>query len=149
MVPTVITTGAAIAPEASNYEPTWIERRLYGALDALGVAYRPQHPVGWYTLDAYLPAHRVAVEADGCMWHGCLECGYDEARDRGRRARDARRDKRLFTGHAIFTVRIPGHDLDCADAPALRAVSAALERAGVLHGDERSEPPPSDSATGL
>lgn len=49
--------------------PTSIERRLYSALDILRLPYKPQKPIGKFLVDAWLPGHRIAIEADGTYWH--------------------------------------------------------------------------------
>ncbi len=127
--------------DASEYTPTWLERRLYAALDSLGIAYEPQYPVGVYTIDAFLPTHSLAIEADGCSFHACLACGYDTPDDQSKRERDKVRDRRLLLCHGIATIRIWGHDLN-HDEQALNSVRAALRAAGVLPPAEGSEPAP-------
>ncbi len=131
---------ATQAEPTDIYEPTGIERRLYCSLDALGVAFEPQYPVGYYRLDSYLPAYKLAIEVDGCDWHGCLLCGLDSDWDRERRARDTNRDRRLLAVYGIATVRLAGHDMTY-DGQALATVRAALVVAGVLASEEQ-EPAP-------
>jgi very-short-patch-repair endonuclease len=47
------------------------------ALDLAGVRdFLTEHRVGYYEIDEANPELRVAVEVDGCYWHGCTECGY-------------------------------------------------------------------------
>lgn len=49
--------------------PTNIERRLYCALDGLGVPYERQKWIGRFVADAWLPEHHMIIEADGEYWH--------------------------------------------------------------------------------
>lgn len=131
---TLASPDAPVTTEPSTpatYQPTGIERRLYAALDALGVAFIPQHPAGNFTLDAYLPQHRLAIESDGCSWHSCADCGFTGTPwDERRRKRDRRRDELLLMHYAIATIRLWGHDLE-SDAEALSTVRAALVRHGI------------------
>jgi very-short-patch-repair endonuclease len=32
--------------------------------------------VGYYRVDEALPDSKIAIEVDGCYWHGCSECGH-------------------------------------------------------------------------
>ena len=111
---------------------TAIERRLYDALDALRVRYEPQWELSLYRVDAYLPGYRLAVEANGCVWHACATCGFDTpAFDAAAvKARQARRDERLWRWFGVRTLHIFGHELT-SGADAIIAVRAALVRAGV------------------
>lgn len=57
---------------------TPIERPLAAALEAEGIAWEAQVPIGSYRAD-FLVDGRLVVEADGARWH---DSGVDEARDR-------------------------------------------------------------------
>ncbi len=35
-----------------------------------------EHEVGFYSIDEAHPVLKIAVEVDGCYWHGCEECGH-------------------------------------------------------------------------
>ena len=35
-----------------------------------------EYLVGYYRVDEALPELKLAVEMDGCYWHGCLQCGF-------------------------------------------------------------------------
>jgi len=54
-------------------------------LSGLGIAFVPQHEVGLYTWDFFLPDHRVLIDVDGEYWHS----------DRKRSAKD--RAKMTYT----------------------------------------------------
>lgn len=49
--------------------PTSIERTGYAMLTAIGVAFIPQHPIGRFIVDAFVPACRLVVQFDGDYWH--------------------------------------------------------------------------------
>jgi very-short-patch-repair endonuclease len=60
-------------------------------LDEHGVRYLRQKEIGHYHVDFYLPQTNSVVEVQGCYWHGCLQCGHDDAFHRTRRRQDASR----------------------------------------------------------
>jgi very-short-patch-repair endonuclease len=68
---------------------------------AAGVATRHQ----W---DFVLSGRRMLIEVDGCYWHSCEACGYDD--ERGQRVRDA-----MLTREAVdagwVVLRAAEHDL--------------------------------------
>lgn len=41
-----------------------------------------------YALDFYLPVYRLNIEAMGCWWHKCEECGYGPKRERDKKRVD-------------------------------------------------------------
>jgi very-short-patch-repair endonuclease len=74
--------------------PSPIELVVRAVLDALGVSYEAQYPIGRYVADIYVPSHNLVVECDGHGWHG------------GREDHDARRDTFMRErGHAVL--RLP------------------------------------------
>lgn len=48
---------------------TSIEIKVRQALESAGVEFIQEHGVGHYSIDFYLPDHKVAIEADGDYWH--------------------------------------------------------------------------------
>jgi G:T-mismatch repair DNA endonuclease (very short patch repair protein) len=102
----------AADPRASA---TSIELRLYRALDVMGIPYEPQRMFGNYTVDAYLPTLRIALESDGCNFHACPACGYADGglADSARviHARAKRRDERLHRIHHITVLHIWSHNM--------------------------------------
>lgn len=50
----------------------------------------------------------MAVEIDGCYWHGCEECGYQGVR--GTQITDRRKEGYLRT-HGWKLLRIPEHEI--------------------------------------
>jgi len=63
-------TCAAISRVRANQEgQTTIETETYAALSALGVVFLPQHRLGRFLVDAYLPGLNIVVECLGDFWH--------------------------------------------------------------------------------
>jgi G:T-mismatch repair DNA endonuclease (very short patch repair protein)/endogenous inhibitor of DNA gyrase (YacG/DUF329 family) len=96
--------------------PTTIELMLYQALDVLGIEYIPQHPMpeAGTVPDAYVPALKLVLYADGDYWHNLPK----------QAARDVRQDKRLASlGYRV--VRLSEADLR---RDALGVVRNAVER---------------------
>ena len=51
---------------------------LKAALEAGGVTgFVTECEVGYYAIDEARPDIRLAVEMDGCYWHGCVLCGFE------------------------------------------------------------------------
>jgi len=47
------------------------------ALDAAGLrGFQTEYEVDYYALDEARPDLQIAVEIDGCYWHGCPDCGF-------------------------------------------------------------------------
>jgi DNA mismatch endonuclease (patch repair protein) len=36
-----------------------------------------EHSIGHYRVDEALPDLKLAIEIDGCYWHGCAQCGFE------------------------------------------------------------------------
>jgi very-short-patch-repair endonuclease len=63
--------------------------------------------VGYYHVDEAFPDVKLAVEVDGCYWHGCPTCGLEPNPD------IAKLDKRKTTyllNHGWTLIRVPEHD---------------------------------------
>lgn len=54
---------------AKSRRETEPERHVREALGRLAIPFIPQHRVGRYTIDFFLPLLNVAVEVDGAYWH--------------------------------------------------------------------------------
>lgn len=61
--------GAAITQRLRTESPTSIEAATYGALANLGVTFEPQHRIGRWVVDAFLPELGVVVECQGDFHH--------------------------------------------------------------------------------
>ncbi len=78
---------------ASQASPTSLERAVSQLLDALGVAYTHQYPIGPYVADLFVPSKKLVIECDGEYWHSRP----------GRREHDAKRDAHLVSiGYAVL-----------------------------------------------
>lgn len=54
----------------SFHSPTSIERKVYEALDEMGITFKRQYPIGnIFLVDAYIPNLNLVIEADGDYWH--------------------------------------------------------------------------------
>lgn len=76
------------APAEKNYQ-SWIENYYAEQLDAQGVTYERQVKIGWYQVDFYIESENRIVEINGCWFHCCEECGFNEYP--GKREKDAKR----------------------------------------------------------
>lgn len=66
-------------------------------------SFKTEYPLGYYSLDEADPTLLIALEIDGCYWHGCPICGYDPP------PKVARRDKAKSTflaNHGWTLVRL-------------------------------------------
>lgn len=90
----------AIAQRARIYlaNPSSIELMVRNALDAMGVHYVPQFPIGRYAADIYVPQRRLVIECDGTYWH------------EQRRERDQRRDA-YMERHGYSVLRLAERDI--------------------------------------
>jgi very-short-patch-repair endonuclease len=95
---------------------TSIEAAIRHALDALDIAYLPQHPIGRYSADFFLPQIGVLIETDGTYWHSLNP------------ARDARRDA-WMRRRGYRTIRIPERDITTGEPLAIVRAHLAPYRA--------------------
>lgn len=90
-----------------------IHRLLKERLEHSQIHTVTEHRVGYFSLDEADPILKVAIEVDGCYWHGCEECGFDGHPDTIRT--DQRKDT-FLRREGWEVIRIPGHairsDLD-------------------------------------
>ena len=78
--------------------PTSIETALYESLEQLGISYVAQHaiPKAGTVVDAFLPAGRIVLYADGDYWHSLPKTS----------ARDKRQDERLLElGYTVHRLK--------------------------------------------
>lgn len=70
--------------------PTKIERETYAALDALHVPFLRQQRLGFWVVDALIPATQTVIEVQGDYWHvnPAIYPEPTDAKQRDRRARD-------------------------------------------------------------
>jgi len=90
-----------------------------------GLPVKREYEVGYYRVDEALPDELVAVEMDGCYWHGCDSCGFPGCD--ANRALDRRKTtylKRL--GWCV--IRIKECDLKADPAKCVKRVVKAFGR---------------------
>lgn len=51
--------------------PTVPERRVQEELTRRGIEFIPEHPLGKWCVDIFIPSLNMAVFVDGCYWHRC------------------------------------------------------------------------------
>ncbi len=78
--------------------PSSIERIIHVLLTELGVPFEPQKAVGPYSVDIFVPSHRIAIECDGEYWH------------RHTAERDRRRDE-YMQALGFRVLRLPESDI--------------------------------------
>lgn len=122
---------AALGTGGLGIGPTPIERRLYAALETLGLPYERQVWFGTYCVDAYLPdPYHIALEADGCEVHGCPTCGWDRWLRPEKASTAHQRQATLLHMHQLPVLHLWGHDLR-TDEQAVESVWRALNAAGI------------------
>jgi G:T-mismatch repair DNA endonuclease (very short patch repair protein) len=90
----------AIDSHYTSYPETWLA-------DYLGVpsTNRRFWVYGAGEVDLAFPELKVAIEVQGCYWHGCLECGYVQPGNKGQRERDSIKASKLQAlGWILLTV---------------------------------------------
>jgi G:T-mismatch repair DNA endonuclease (very short patch repair protein) len=81
--------------KAATISPTSIEVDAYRALDELGIAYKPQHRLGSFVIDALIEDRKIAVEVQGDYWH-CNPTKYPNGPQDEKQRRGVEKDKRRF-----------------------------------------------------
>jgi very-short-patch-repair endonuclease len=79
---------------------TSIERKVAAALRALGIEFVREYRIGRYSIDFFVPASNIAIEADGDYWHNA--------------SHDQKRDAYVLS-KGVHTVRITESELNAAD----------------------------------
>ena len=101
--------------------PSSLERTVGALLEALGIEFVPQYPIGRYVVDFLVPDKKLVIECDGSFWHS--RPGVPE--------KDAARDAYLGTqGYRVL--RLPQVDIEAGRARdvLLRVVGGISERDG-------------------
>jgi very-short-patch-repair endonuclease len=62
---------------------TTIERLVASQLDKIGMVYVRQKRIGNYHVDFWIADWNLLLECDGCYFHSCLQCGFDNPTKRG------------------------------------------------------------------
>lgn len=71
---------AAAKRTAKLKAPTNIERAVKAKLEASGIVFEEQFPIGQYMADFFLPESKEVIEADGDYWHSRPETKVRDAR---------------------------------------------------------------------
>lgn len=90
-----------------NMKKTWIEEVLLDAMIALGVDYREQEELlDRWIVDAYLPAYKLVIEAQGSYWHGVrrLKDGRQTGAQRRQASDEKKRHALLAAGYNILEI---------------------------------------------
>ncbi len=95
-------------------QDTKLEVAVKEKLDALGLRY--EHPFNLHNhflCDFYIPSLNFILEADGCYWHGCAQCGFENNGKAGR----TRRRNSYIKAHNYNLLVVPEHEVP--DFPSL------------------------------
>ncbi len=87
-----------------NITQSWIEDVIAQRLDTQGITYERQKRIGWYRVDFYIPAQNKVIEVQGCYWHQCTSCGYEDTWAEKKRIADAKRHGYLLRKGYILEV---------------------------------------------
>lgn len=97
---------------AQQMVPSGLEYKIRSQLEAMGIPFIPQQPIGPYFVDIYVPSLKRVVECDGEYWHSKPKAI----------AFDKRRDS-YMRNHGYSIVRLSGTEINLnAKAAAMRAI---------------------------
>jgi G:T-mismatch repair DNA endonuclease (very short patch repair protein) len=74
---------------------TTIEQFIATKLDQQGIVYVREKRIGNYYVDFYIESENKVIEVNGCWWHGCEQCGFNNPEHIEKRAKDTKRYERL------------------------------------------------------
>jgi very-short-patch-repair endonuclease len=86
-----------------------------------------EYPIGYYHVDEALPEIKLAIEVDGCYWHGCQECGLPP---RGDVLYLDRSKSSYLAKHGWLLVRIKEHEILRNPTECLLRVQTAIKYCG-------------------
>lgn len=89
-------------------KPSSLQRTVMRLLDALGVSYESEKPIGRYQADIFVPSRNLVVECDGTHWH-------DAQRFPRTARRDAIRDAWMLA-QGIKVLRLPETSIRSGEA---------------------------------
>lgn len=101
--------------------PTKIETAVSAVLDQIGVDHVINKRIGRYYVDFLIESSKIIIEADGCYFHQCEECGYSGEKAEKKRAYDKVRESWL-TEQGYTVIRIAEHDIRAGNFSALTEV---------------------------
>lgn len=89
-----------------------------------------EYPIGYFHVDEAYPPVKLAVEVDGCYWHGCDVCWYPPVKST--KETDTRKSSYLKArGWSI--VRVPTHSIEKDLRPSVDMVVAKVKELEGLH----------------
>lgn len=123
----------AIAKSLAKH-PNNLESALGDELTRRGIPFEYEEPIVPYIIDIFIEPD-ICIEADGCAYHCCSVCGFDEHPFDGRTAEEVREDDRHKTqdleeqGYTVL--RFWGHDI-------LQDVESVVDEIESLLPDDRN-----------
>jgi DNA mismatch endonuclease (patch repair protein) len=113
---------------AHNVNISSVEKAIYKELNSLNIYFISHYQIYVMWVDVYVPKYNLVIEVDGCYWHGCKKCGFDDERAKEARKKDRQRDYHLKNeGYKI--VRIKEHDIK---KDARKALVLGLKEEGIV-----------------
>lgn len=83
---------------ADRNKPSKLHLRIKAAMDAAGLTnFKTHQVVGHFCLDEADPNQKIAVEINGCYWHGCPKCYPDATKLKKRQSQGRANDERRMT----------------------------------------------------
>lgn len=132
-------------PQCREIQGSRLEDLFANALDAAGICYERQKIIGSYRADFYLEDPHLLIEIQGCYWHGCLTCGFDQPMHKQFRSKDIRR-RRYLKQHGYTIDEIWEHDFPLDEkllaqfvtlhyGPIVSAIPDDISQASSVHAD--------------
>lgn len=89
---------------------TKLHLRMRDALVEVGVqGMQTEYQHYWYSIDEAIPEFKIAIEVDGCYWHGCTVCNLPGVEP----TRNVDSRKTTFLRNGGWTlIRIPEHEIE-------------------------------------
>jgi very-short-patch-repair endonuclease len=108
--------------------PTAPELAMREMLTQSGEAFLEQHPIGYYTVDFFVPGKSLVIQVDGDYWHGNplkYPAGFLSARQNNQVRLDRSCD-RYCIGRGFLVCRVWENDINCDRAGVLTRVLRCL-----------------------
>lgn len=93
-----------------NNKNTDLEVYIAKILDRWNIKYEQQKRIGRYYADFLLPDQMIVLEAQGCFWHGCPQCGWDGEAHAEKIAHDKKRTN-FLVGRGYTVIILWQHEL--------------------------------------
>lgn len=131
--------------DSQNIESTEtdIESQLFGILDQLGVIYQKEKDIGNYRVDAFLPHHDIAIEADGNYWHGHPDEFDPDDERQVQSIKTDRKKNKLLSRQGIAVCRFWGDSLRHQRNHVLKHIKKCIDdKSKITHGRHPFGPEP-------